>query len=59
MRRTLESGVRPPPLTFRPEVFDLVKECAERYGFGSPFVTGNYLENRNPVMTVPPVGAAG
>ena len=59
MRRTLESGTRPPPLTFRPEVFDLVKECAERYGFGSPFVTENYLKNRNPVMTVPPMGAAG
>ena len=55
MRRTLESGVRPSPLTFRPEVFDLVKGCADKYGFGSPFVTENYLKNRNPVITVPPV----
>jgi len=59
MRRTLESGVRPPPLTFRPEVFDLVKECADKYGFGSPFVTESYLKNRNPVMTVPPLRPAG
>ena len=56
MRRTLEEGVRPLPLTFRPEVFELVKECAEKYGFGSPFVTENYLQHRNPVLTIPPMG---
>ncbi len=55
MRRTLESGVRPSSLTFRAEVFDLVTECAERYGFGSPFVNESYLRNRDPVMTVPPM----
>lgn len=55
MRKTLESGVRPSSLTLRGEVFDMVMECAQRYGFGSPFVTGNYLRNRNPVMTVPPM----
>ena len=55
MRKTLEAGVRPSSLTFRAEVFDLVMECTEKYGFGSSFVTENYLQNRNPVMTVPPM----
>ena len=55
MRRTLEGGVKPSPLTFRAEVFDLVMECTEKYGCGSPFVTENYLRNRNPVMTVPAI----
>ena len=58
MRRTLEAGVKPSSLTLRGEVFDLVMECARTYGFGSPFVTENYLRNRNPVMTVPPMEAS-
>ena len=53
MRKTLESGEIPSSLTFRTEVFELVKECAREYGFGSPFVTENYLNNRAPLMTVP------
>ena len=57
MRKTLEGGVKPSSLTFREEVFDLVKECAERYGFGSPFVGDDYLRKRAPVMTVAPVRA--
>ena len=59
MRKTLEGGVRPSTLTFRAEVFDLVAECATKFGFGSPFVTESYLRNRNPVMTVPPMEASG
>ena len=55
MRRALEGGVRPSPLTLRPEVFDLVRECADKYGFGSPFVSDQYLRNRNQVMTVYPL----
>ena len=55
MRKTLEGGDRPPSLTLRPEVFDLVKECAQKYGFGSPFVTEHYLAHRSPVMSVPPM----
>ena len=58
MRQTLEGGVTPSPLIFRAEVFELVMECAEKYGFGSPFVTENYLRNRNPVMTFPPMDSA-
>ena len=55
MRRSLESGVKPSHLAFRSEVFDLVNECAARYGAGSPFVTEGYLRARNPVMAMPPM----
>lgn len=55
IRSIVQDGVKPPRLIFRPEVFDLVMECAERYGFGSPFVTDKYLEKRTPVFTIPPM----
>ena len=55
MRKSLESGVKPSHLAFRSEVFDLVTECAARYGGGSSFVTESYLRSRNPVMTMPPM----
>ncbi len=55
IRSIVQDGVKPPRLIFRPEVFDLVMECAEKYGFGSPFVTDEYLEKRTPVFTIPPM----
>ncbi len=55
IRSIVEDGVKPPRLIFRPEVFDLVMECAEKYGFGSPFVTDEYLAKRTPVFTIPPL----
>ncbi|GAG83072.1 unnamed protein product, partial [marine sediment metagenome] len=55
IRSIIQDGVKPPRLIFRPEVFDLVMEAGEKYGFGSPFVTEEYLKKRNPVMTVPPM----
>lgn len=55
IRSIIEDGVKPPRLIFRPEVFDLVMECAEKYGSGSPFVTESYLKRGDPVMTVPPM----
>ncbi len=57
IRSIVMDGVKPPRLIFRPEVFDLVMECAERYGFGSPFVTDEYLEKRTPVFSIPPLSA--
>jgi sulfate adenylyltransferase len=30
-------------------------ESGDKYGFGSPFVTEEYLAKRNPVITVPPM----
>ena len=55
IRSIIEDGVKPPRLIFRPEVFDIVMECAEKYGNGSPFVTEAYLKRGDPVMTVPPL----
>ncbi|MDI6775772.1 MAG: sulfate adenylyltransferase [Syntrophales bacterium] len=57
IRSIVDDGVKPPRLIFRPEVFDLVMECAEKYGFGSPFVTDEYLKKRTPVFTIPPLSA--
>lgn len=53
IRSIIQDGVQPPRLLFRPEVFELVMECAEKYGGGSPFVTESYLKRGDPVMTVP------
>ncbi|MEE8384297.1 MAG: sulfate adenylyltransferase [Dehalococcoidia bacterium] len=53
IRSIIQDGVQPPRLLFRPEIFELVMECAEKYGGGSPFVTENYLKRGDPVMTVP------
>ena len=55
IRSIIQDGVQPPRLLFRPEIFELVMECAEKYGGGSPFVTESYLERGDPVMTVPPL----
>jgi sulfate adenylyltransferase len=55
IRSIIQDGVKPPRLIFRPEVFDLVMESGDKYGFGSPFVAGEYLAKRNPVITVPPM----
>ena len=55
IRSIVQDGVKPPRLIFRPEVFDLVMESAEKYGFGSPFVTDDYLEKRIPVFEIPPM----
>lgn len=55
VRSIVEDGVKPPRLIYRPEVFDVMMESAEKYGFGSPFVTDEYLEKRIPVFTIPPM----
>jgi len=57
IRSIVDDGVKPPRLIFRPEVFDLVMECAEKYGFGSPFVTDEYLAKRTPVFSIEPLKA--
>lgn len=57
IRSIVMDGVKPPRLIFRPEVFDLVMECADKYGFGSPFVTEEYLEKRTPVFSILPLTA--
>ena len=59
IRSIIQGGVEPAPLTLRPEVLEVVRECAERYGFGSPFVAETYLAQRTPVMSMPAVDGAG
>jgi sulfate adenylyltransferase len=56
VRSIIIDGVKPPRLIYRPEVFDVIMETAEQYGFGSAFVTENYLAKRTPVFTIEPLG---
>ncbi len=53
IRGIIQGGTEPAPLTLRAEVLKVVRECADKYGFGSPFVTEDYLQKRTPVMSVP------
>ena len=53
IRSIISGGAGPAATTLRPQVLEIVRECAEKYGMGSPFVTPDYLENRTPVITMP------
>ena len=53
IRSMVQDKVKPTKLIFRPEVFDMVMECADKYGFGSPFCTEEYLAKRQPVFELP------
>jgi sulfate adenylyltransferase len=53
IRSIIQGGVEPAPQTLRAEVLQVVRECAATYGFGSPFVTAQYLRQRTPVMSMP------
>ncbi|MCF8103863.1 MAG: sulfate adenylyltransferase [Desulfohalobiaceae bacterium] len=55
IRSIVTDGVKPPRLIIRPEVFDQIMECAEKYGEGSPFVSEKYLEKRTPVFNIEPL----
>ncbi len=57
IRRIIQGGEEPAPTTLRAEVLAVVRDCAETYGFGSPFVEENYLQNRTPVMSMPELEA--
>ncbi|MFC2063366.1 sulfate adenylyltransferase [Chloroflexota bacterium] len=50
IRSMVQDKVRPTKLIFRPEVFDEMMRSAEKYGYGSPFCTENYLNKRRPVF---------
>ena len=52
IRSIIQGGTEPASVSLRGEVLEVVRECAEAYGFGSPFVTEAYLENRTPVMSL-------
>lgn len=55
IRSIIMDGVKPPRLIFRPEIFDIVQDCAQKYGFGSPFVTKDYLEKGTPAFRIDPL----
>ena len=55
IRSIIQGGAEPAATTLRAEVLEVVRECAERYGFGSPFVGEEYLAQRTPVLTLPAV----
>jgi len=53
VRSMLTDRMKPAKAIFRPEIYELVMECANQYGFGSPFCTEEYLASRGPVYTLP------
>lgn len=53
IRSIIDGGSEPAPQTLRAETLDLVRRCADDYGFGSPFVTEQYLTERTPVLSIP------
>ncbi len=53
IRSIISGGTEPAPQTLRAETLEIVRQCADQYGFGSPFVTEQYLAERTPVLTVP------
>ena len=55
IRQVIAEGVKPEQEKFRHEVFDVMIEAGRQYGDGSPFVSEEYLANRNPVFVVPPM----
>ena len=50
IRSMIQDKVKPTKLIMRPEVFNSVMENADKYGFGSPFCTEEYLNRRQPVF---------
>lgn len=55
IRSILTDEVKPTRSVMRPEVFDVVMDCATKYGDGSPFVTERYLEQRSPIFSFKPI----
>jgi len=53
IRSIIIDKIKPTKLIFRPEVFDELMEAADKYGFGSPFCTEEYLNKRQPVFELP------
>lgn len=53
IRNIISGGAAPSAHTLRPQVLEVVRHCADKYGMGSPFVTPEYLARRTPVITMP------
>jgi len=50
IRSIIQDKVQPTSLLMRPEVFQTMMHSAEKYGFGSPFCSEEYLKKRQPVF---------
>jgi sulfate adenylyltransferase len=55
IRSIIMDEVKPTRLIFRPEVFDVVMDSAKKFGFGSPFVTPEYLAKAAPAFRIDPL----
>ncbi len=53
IRSIIQDKVKPTRLIMRPEVFDMVMDSADKYGFGFPFCTKEYLSKRQAVFEIP------
>lgn len=53
IRSMIQDKVKPTKLIMRPEVFDMLMDSADKYGFASPFCTEEYLTKRQPVFELP------
>ena len=53
IRSIIAGGTAPGPQTLRAETLAVIRQCAADYGFGDPFVTERYLQDRTPALTLP------
>lgn len=53
IRSIIAGGTEPGPQTLRAETLAVIRQCAADYGFGDPFVTERYLQDRTPALTLP------
>ena len=53
IRSIIDGGAEPASTTLRPQVLQVVRDCADEYGMGSAFVTPEYLSGRRPVFSMP------
>jgi len=52
IRSMLLDEVKPTKMVMRPEVYDVLMKAAKEYGFGSPFVTEEYLGKRQRIFQI-------
>jgi sulfate adenylyltransferase len=57
IRSIIQDKVQPTSLLMRPEVFQVMLESADKYGFGSPFCNEKYLKQRQPVFRLFPINS--
>ncbi|TRM74384.1 sulfate adenylyltransferase, partial [Sulfolobus sp. E5] len=50
LRSIIMDEVKPTKMVMRPEVYNVLIESSRDYGFGSPFVTKEYLRRRRNIF---------